>query len=38
MRKIYEPAEIIVTVIDAKDAIVTSGTFDATDEDLEWEN
>ncbi len=37
MRKIYEPAEIIVMIIDAKDAIVTSGTFDVTDKDLEWE-
>lgn len=39
MKKIYEPAKVIVKVIDAQDAIATSlGKSDVTEKDIEWQD
>ena len=39
MKKHYEPAEITIKVIDAQDAIATSGgKSDVTKDDLGWED
>ncbi len=37
MKKIYEPPMVIVKAIETQDVIATSGKFDVTQDDIEWE-